>query len=96
MPTQNVHSVGTCKHLLPFLEEALFRGGSITSIEQGYSEVRQVIRLSHAPTFALTQGALSLPEALEYFEANDTHYHPVPEAGLLCSECRQVIAWDKE
>jgi hypothetical protein len=82
-------AVGTCKHLLPLLENALSNGARIVGIEQGYSEVRQVVRISQAIHCA------TFPEFIEQFESTDTHYHPVPEAGLVCRKCRQVLAWDQ-
>jgi hypothetical protein len=81
-------AVNTCKHLLPFLEQILSDGARITGIEQGYSEARQVVRLSRAP---MVSGAL--PETVERFESKDSHYHPVSEAGLVCRNCKQVLAW---
>ena len=89
-PQKDAAAVGTCKHLLPFLEEALSSGARVTGIEQGYSEVRQVVRVSQPPTLKS-----ALPETVERFESNDRHYHRVPEAGLVCRNCRQAIAWDR-
>jgi hypothetical protein len=86
----DAQSIGTCKHLQPFLEEALSRGVSIKNIEQGYSEVRQIVRLSKPIVIPE-----SLPEYIEPFESHDTHYHPEPEAGLVCRNCRQVLAWNR-
>jgi len=87
---KNADAVGTCKHLLPFLEQVLSSGARVTGIEQGYSEVRQVVRISKAPS---VEGVL--PETVERFESNDRHYHPVPEAGLVCRNCRQALAWNR-
>ena len=92
---KNASAVGTCKHLSAFLEEALSSGARVTDIEQGYSEVRQVVRLSQAPRLPKEEGKILVLEPVEYFESTDKHYHPVTEAGLVCQRCRQVLAWDK-
>jgi hypothetical protein len=83
-------AVGTCKHLAPFLEQALSEGARVTGVEQGYSEVRQVVRISNAAHFVQP-----LPEPIESFESNDRHYRSTPEAGLACRNCRQALAWDR-
>ena len=96
METKSIASaVGTCKHLLPFLEQAVSSGARVTDIEQGYTEVRQVVRLSQAPRLPKEEGKIFVSEPVEYFESSDSHYHPVTEAGLVCRQCRQVLAWDK-
>jgi hypothetical protein len=89
-------NVGTCRHLLPLLEEALARGVSITGIDQGYSETRQVVRVSKGLPLPMQEGKPAVSEPIEYFESADRHYHPVTEAGVVCRLCRQAIAWDKE
>jgi hypothetical protein len=92
----NAAHVGTCMHLLPLLEEAMSFGARVTDIEQGYSEVRQVVRVNQPLRLPKEEGKVVLSEPMEYFESTDRHYHPVPEAGIVCRKCRQVIAWNKE
>jgi hypothetical protein len=87
---RNAGAVGTCKHLQPLLEQALSRGARITDIEQGYSEVRQVVRISVPPP-----SQEQLAEGLERFESRDPHYRRRPENGVVCRNCRQALAWDR-
>ena len=89
-------NVGTCQHLLPLLEQALERGVTITDIDVGYAETRQVVRLSKGLSLPMQDQRPLVSEPIEYFESTDRHYHPVTEAGLVCRQCRQALAWDRE
>ena len=75
---------------MPLLEHALSNGAGITDVERGYSEIRQVVRISKAVVFPKPW-----PEPIESFESNDRHYRSAPEAGLVCRTCHQALAWDR-
>jgi hypothetical protein len=84
-----------CEHLRPFLEDVFASGGRVEFVDEGYTEVHRVVRVSQPPRLPHENDQPAVLPPLEYFESFDPHYHPVPEAGVVCRACRQAIAWDQ-
>jgi hypothetical protein len=93
--TQTAHLRAACEHLRPLLEDVFAAGGHVGCIEEGYTETHRVFRVSQAPHMPRGNDQPAVSPPLEYFESFDPHYHPVPEAGIVCRACRQAIAWDQ-